>query len=170
MREKRRWRASSSAFGRTTAAIVRLGGAELHQYPEEQLGRSIGYLPQDVKLYDGTIGDNICRFRENVQPDEVIDAAKRADVHSLILSFTDGYETRIGEGGASLSAGQRQRIGLARALFGGPTLIVLDEPNANLDAAGEKAVINAIPQRPRSRQHRDRGGRTVRAPLLHWTY
>lgn len=123
---------------------VRLGGAEIAQYPEDQLGRSVGYLPQDVELYDGTIGENIARFDNHARSEDIIAAAKQADVHALILSFPEGYETRVGEGGAILSAGQRQRIGLARALFRSPSLIVLDEPNANLDASGEKAVINAV--------------------------
>ena len=124
--------------------VVRLDGAAIDQWQNEDLGRYIGYLPQDVALFDGTVAENICRFDYNATSDQILRAAQIAGVHDIILRLPDGYSTRIGQGGMSLSAGQRQRIGLARAVFGNPFLVVLDEPNANLDADGENALTRAI--------------------------
>lgn len=124
--------------------VVRLDGAALDQWRNEDLGRHLGYLPQDVALFDGTVAENICRFDTQADSDSILKAARIAGVHDIILRLPEGYATRIGEGGMSLSAGQRQRIGLARAVFGDPFLLVLDEPNANLDADGENALTRAI--------------------------
>lgn len=123
---------------------VRFDGSELGHYDPIQIGRRIGYLPQSVGLFDGSVAENIARFRPDADSDGVLEAARLAGVHDLITGLPDGYDTRLGARGAALSAGQRQRIGLARALYGDPFLLVLDEPNANLDFAGDTALTTAL--------------------------
>jgi ATP-binding cassette, subfamily C, bacterial EexD len=145
-----------SASGKSTLAHVLLGlwrpqsgtvhldGSELSVWNRAELGRRIGYMPQNVELFDGTIAQNIARFYPDTTAEEICRAAARAGTHDYIMALPDGYNMRIGPGGERLSAGQRQRVGLARAVYGDPALVVLDEPNANLDALGEAALLHTL--------------------------
>ncbi len=135
---------------------VRLDGADLDQWDPDSLGRHVGYMPQDTELFSGTVAENICRFDPEATSERIIQAAKTAQAHDLIVHLQDGYQTRIGEGGRALSGGERQRVSLARALYGDPFLVVLDEPNANLDFERRSGIERSDPINPQTRWYRRR--------------
>lgn len=135
-----------------TGGRVMLDNAALDQWPSDDLSNHIGFVPQDVELFTGSIAQNIARFHPQIDSEKVLEAARQAGIHELVLKMKEGYQTQVGENGASLSAGQRQRVALARAIYGAPFIVALDEPNSNLDADGDMALSQAV------RSIRERGG------------
>ena len=127
-----------------TSGCVRLDLMDIRNWDQRQFGENIGYLPQDVQLFPGSIKDNIGRMRQDATDEQIFEAAVLADVHDMIASFPQGYETMVAADGSPLSGGQKQRIALARAFFGNPRMVVLDEPNSNLDTNGDKALARAL--------------------------
>lgn len=123
--------------------VVRIDGHDIRNWPQDELGPNLGYLPQDVELFDGTVAENIARFRE-IDSEKILAAAMKAGVHEMIQKLPEGYDTPIGLGGASLSGGQRQRIALARTMYDDPSIVIMDEPNASLDNDGEAALMSAV--------------------------
>lgn len=136
------------------AGTVRLDGTEMKHWDPDQVGRFMGYLPQDVKLFGGSVAENISRFEEEPKDADIVEAATMSGAHEMVQTLANGYETNVGDGGMFLSGGQRQRVGLARAVYRSPSLIILDEPNSNLDSDGEKALMSCI-------QHLKAMGKTV---------
>ena len=143
-RVNRRWRGRLSDASFPRQARFRLDGTELRNWDRRQFGEYIGYLPQEVELFPGNIKQNICRMRDDFPDASVYEAAQLSGIHDMVCQLPNGYETVLERGGAPLSGGQKQRIALARALFGDPSLVVLDEPNSNLDAAGEQSLTDAL--------------------------